>query len=410
MTDQTCLCSSIGYADNCPQVFVQGGKTFHTIEKETKLKPRVYSCAEPEEIDMTPPVEGVKVRNVSRYAASVIDDTASDTFSYSTERIDPLRTNRYAPSYERKQTLDDRARARQVMTRSMSTADDIKQEYFLSMDKFRPAEIGDDNITEMQIGGYTLDLDVTREKIRELLPLPAVALPIIFKDEQLNFYHHFFQGLETEIGRLKLISLVSTAIYKTEEKQEFLPKIHEVLTVGHNATDTALQTFVKRIISSTFEADHTVSKESNVRVLSVVANIWGLPYLEPGMKCDDPELKMWIYLSYSHYQTLWFNAFKSSGIPDFALNGVQRRYETEELSSRAEVKRMQEAQRSAIVSTHLTEPELKVTPRMFDRELYDLERRWKHERHHHSSKKGHKKSSRPANEKSIGLLDFFGST
>jgi hypothetical protein len=61
--------------------------------------------------------------------------------------------------------------------------------------------------------------------------------------------------------------------------------------------------------------------------LIVAANLWGLQYIEPGLEMKEADLKMWLSVNYNHYKTLWFNTFKSAGIPSFALGGVQTRYE-----------------------------------------------------------------------------------
>jgi hypothetical protein len=54
-----------------------------------------------------------------------------------------------------------------------------------------------------------VDLSKAAQKASEITPLPPARLPIIFTDAEMNFHHHFFQGLEILFGRGNLNTFVS---------------------------------------------------------------------------------------------------------------------------------------------------------------------------------------------------------
>jgi hypothetical protein len=193
--------------------------------------------------------------------------------------------------------------------------------------KFEALQINGESLTGMSIGGYTVDLTKAAQKARDVAPLPPARLPIIFQDDDMNFFHHFFQGLEILLGRDIVLGIVSSTRYYDRTELQLLPLIEKMIKSGYERTDSEITVFAKKVLTSTFEVDEAHDNSSSTRVLIVAANLWGFQYIECGMQCREADLKMWLSICYNHYRTVWFNTFKSTGIPDFALDGVQTRYE-----------------------------------------------------------------------------------
>jgi len=193
--------------------------------------------------------------------------------------------------------------------------------------KYEPLRIGKNALTEMSIGGFTVDLGKAAQKASEVVPLPPARLPKIFIDPEMNFNHHFFQGLERLIGREQVLDIVKKRRYYTNEDLVLLPLIEGIVKAGYEKKDTNLTVFTKSVLSSTFELDERTSIDSPHRGLLVAANLWGFQYIEAGMECKEADLRMWLRICYNKFENIFFNTFKDSGMPDFALEGVQARYE-----------------------------------------------------------------------------------
>jgi hypothetical protein len=218
-------------------------------------------------------------------------------------------------------------RAREQFPQNFQTDSDMMKGNRTTLKKFEALKIGDQSLTEMSIGGYQIDLTKAAQKAKEIAPLPPAKLPIIFKDGDMNFYHHFFQGLEMLIGRSTLVDLVNTNVYFNEGENLLYGLIEGMIKSGYERTDSDLTLFTKNVLTSTFSIDESLDNSLNGKHLIVDANLWGLQYIESGMQCKEADLKMWLSICYSYYRGLWFNTFKSAGIPSFALEGVQSRYE-----------------------------------------------------------------------------------
>jgi len=193
--------------------------------------------------------------------------------------------------------------------------------------KYEPLRIGKNTLTEMSIGGFAVDLGKAAQKASEVVPLPPARLPKIFIDPEMNFNHHFFQGLERLIGREQVLDIVKKRRYYTNEDLVLLPLIEGIVKAGYEKKDTNLTVFTKSVLSSTFELDERTSIDSPHRGLLVAANLWGFQYIETGMECKEADLRMWLRVCYNKFENIFFNTFKDSGMPDFALEGVQARYE-----------------------------------------------------------------------------------
>jgi hypothetical protein len=187
--------------------------------------------------------------------------------------------------------------------------------------------MGGVTMTQASIGGFRLDLEKTAEKAAAFVPLPPAMLPIIFRDPELNFNHHFFQGMETLAGSDLIERIVKAGTYAEGDKGRIMPVLKGLITSGYLQSDTELTVFVKKVLSGTFDTVPISSLGAEAESFIVSANLWGFPYIEQGMQCRESDLKMWLHMAYIGYRMAWFNNFKSSGVPSFAVEGVQARYE-----------------------------------------------------------------------------------
>jgi hypothetical protein len=194
----------------------------------------------------------------------------------------------------------------------------------VTMDRFKSLRIGDDTLQKLSIGGYQIDMIRTAEKAQEIVPLPPSKLPIIFQDEELNFYHHFFNGIRTVLGDESFESIISSTTYACKGENELVADLKKVMSEGFLPTDTELTVFIKGTLKSTFEYGNNEGIRRNIPGLVVATNLWGFQYIEPGMRLTDSGIKMWLSICYNNYRLLWFNSFKDTSVPAFALEGVTR--------------------------------------------------------------------------------------
>jgi len=104
--------------------------------------------------------------------------------------------------------------------------------------------------------------------------------------------------------------------------------IEKVISIGYESKDTGLTVFTKSVLSSTFNLDKGAGSLPEEKRLIVAANLWGFQYIEDGMECREADLRMWLSICYDKFRTVFFNTFKDSGMPAFAMEGVQGRYES----------------------------------------------------------------------------------
>lgn len=360
----TCTCTVEGYSPDCPNVFLQGGMLLHTISNETRLKPRVYTHPEhtanisaastdteerdqPQEsrIGIEAPVVQAKIKGESPIPKQweQTQPAAPRRIKPPVPTLDALNelhpiVSHWAPSEEQyddvinyfpdKLSLEPPRRDR-MGKGNLSTDDYMTEVNRPYLRKFEPLSFNGQKITGASIGGFSVDLTKAAEKVREIAPLPPARLPIIFQDGDLNFYHHFFQGLEILMGRDIVISITSEDRYSDSSDLKVIPMIRQILESGYERTDNEITVFTKKVMSSTFEQDPAVQAGDGGTVLIVAANLYGFQYIEQGMQCKESDLRMWVSICYSHYRTIWFNTFKSAGVPAFALEGVQTRYESD---------------------------------------------------------------------------------
>lgn len=322
-TEHECTCTTEGYSPDCPQAFWQGGKLLHTIDNEIRLKPRTYETGQIAGSTCNGGPDSIRQSLVKQAMLDAMG-TRSDPFQYQetspsddgTLSVEPLRipTDQCFPK--------DNPR--------YSSGDHLRMGNEGSIGKFRPLMFNGVSLTEATIGGYRLDIAALAKTAAEVLPLPPVALPLIFTDTDLNFVHHFFQGLEVIAGRDFIKSVTEEKKYSRRDHNVFSPLVKRLLAEGYRQGDGDLAVFVKRVLTSTFEIVPRTGHESNEDTFLVTSNFYGFQYIEGGMLCKDPDLKMWLQTAYNQYRLVWFNNFKSSGIPAFALEGVQDRYEAPE--------------------------------------------------------------------------------
>jgi len=336
-----CNCTSDRYSIDCPQTFMQGDKLLHMVHGNNSTKPQVFispqgssssvnSDNEPRD-GQTKPTEGPALpadrmgmmTDCMRFTALSGDETPHNhTANQYNDQIITQWEGAMPKALNTTQVIQTRlGRGRFEDDSSM------KEEHRRGLRKFESLQVGENTLTSMSIGGYAVNLPRAAQKAMEVAPLPPARLPIIFKEDDLNFHHHFFQGLEILIGREVLLEIVLSKKYYDQTEMILLPLIERMIQSGYERTDTEVTVFTKRVLMSTFDLGEQEFNSNQIGGLTVAANLWGFQYIESGMQCKESDLKMWLSICYNHYRTIWFNTFKSAGVPHFALEGVQLRYE-----------------------------------------------------------------------------------
>jgi hypothetical protein len=309
----SCTCNEDGYTPDCPYAFQQGGKVLHEVVSNDRLKPRYVDRITPveRELKSEPRIFQLPTPNMQPARHS---DHSDDSF----EEIEMM-----LGKTGRKNTAQDQVNYQS----NLIDADQLLAKNRVIMEKHAPLKIGGNTLTNLSIGGFQVDLGKAAQKASEVVPLPPAKLPQIYIDEEMNFNHHFFQGLERLIGREQVLEIVGKSRHYTNEEPVLLPLIEGIIKVGYEKKDTSLTVFTKSVLSSTFDVDKDSGSDMETKRLLVAANLWGFQYIEQGMECREPDLRMWLSISYDKFRTIFFNTFKDSGMPAFAMEGVQVRYE-----------------------------------------------------------------------------------
>lgn len=309
-----CICTPQGYSPECPETFYQGGRMLHAIEVEIKPEPRIFAATR---------------ELISRKPLAIDDNVLPELIP--SDGSEPRKSDvgyedveNCFPEGLSKRLVPNRINGRTEMIDSENLVESRRD----VLRRFEALNISGRSLTDISIGGYTVDLTKAAQKASAVAPLPPAKLPKIYIDSDMNFLHHFFQGLERLVGREKILSIVNQERYYTTEDLVLLPLIEDIIKIGYERKDTNLTVFTKSVLSSTFECDEKAGSDQVERGLLVAANLWGFQYIECGMELKEADLRMWLSVSYSHFRTLYFNTFKDSGVPAFALEGVQTRYET----------------------------------------------------------------------------------
>lgn len=373
-----CTCTEDGYSPDCPQAFIQGGKVLHTIEKETRLKPRLYiRDAKTGRIESSPEsAQNVMDMLESEIAVLDVNPTEGSRTEKAPESVPCGRVSKPRPTLIPREYLGD---GEQIYAESeYASSEHLRMGSNPSLDRFKPLTLNGVSMTAATIGGYRLDLEAVAMRAQKYVPLPPVCLPLIFRDADLNFIHHFFQGIEILLGRALVNSIAKAGSYSSSGPGRLLPGVKALVLSGYKDTDTELTIFIKRVLESTFDPSQAAQVGQTDDHLTVAANFYGFQYLEAGMRCREGDLGMWLHMAYNQYRTAWFNAFKSSGVPEFARDGVQDRYEEVEQVDAVPVTSLE---RNQIGEAH--HPAIAAT-------LRDLEVIWpgsaRERRHHRESK------------------------
>jgi hypothetical protein len=135
----------------------------------------------------------------------------------------------------------------------MTTDSDMLKKNRASLRKFEALDIGGKTITEMSIGGYKVDIEKVAEKAMEVLPLPPSRLPVIFVDQELNFYHHFFQGMTRALGARQLEEIVRSNRHFDDPQKPLLVCLEDLILSGYERSDDEITILLKKVIGGTFE-------------------------------------------------------------------------------------------------------------------------------------------------------------
>lgn len=301
----------------------------HVMGSETKLKPRTYGNAgspmssSEEDVAHNDTMRAMEAEFMALEAQCRMPAYAA---AHSTEQV-PLKS--YAGSAGVPPTARIPPHAMPAVKSRYVNGDELGMRRDDSLSRFKPLTLNGTSMTGAVIGGFKLDLEATAALAQKHIRLPPVKLPLIFLDEDLNFNHHFFQGMDILTGRNLLHRLAMQEKYSKDDPVKIFPTLAMLVTSGQQAEDTELTTFVKRVLSVTFGLAPDLRDDSPLDVLIVKSNFYGFQYIEAGMKCTEGDLKMWLQAAYVNYRTTWFNAFKSSGVPEFATAGVQTRYDAQ---------------------------------------------------------------------------------
>jgi len=315
-----CTCTDGKFAANWREGFYQGGKILHALGNSGAVEISSIRSAIPERSLVPGPLNTGSL--ISIEAESKLKGrnwgTALDTRSDGSDDPDDWAV---LPGVGRSKTFPSEKMSRVV------DAESFIEKNRVNLRKYEALDVNGVSLTSLSIGGYEVDMGKAAQKASLVAPLPRAKLPLIFIDHDMNFLHHFFQGLDRLIGRDVVLEIVQrTKFYNTGELI-LLPLIEKMMASGWEKTDDNLTVFVKATIIATFEPDPRYEPNDPHRGLVVAANLYGFKYIECGVELKEAGLQMWLTRNYSRYEDLYFDTFKDSGVPAFAMDGIQIRYE-----------------------------------------------------------------------------------
>lgn len=262
-----------------------------------------------------------EIKSEPRMFERRIDSGASDGGNEICDELPPLFSEVTSSQTRRKKVKDTRALAKQ----RMASDDSFMLNSRAPQKRFSALSIGGTMLTEYAIGGYEIDLGEVADAAREVVPLPPSQLPVIFADQELNFYHHFFRALRDTLGDELMQFLLSKDCSDLGDDTPLSDMVEDLVEAGYEKSDDEFQILLKKIISTTFSLEGQRGRKIRSGPIRVRANLWGFQYIEAGMRCDESDLEMWMGMSYMYYRTSWFNTFKLTGIPDFAVEAEMRK-------------------------------------------------------------------------------------
>jgi hypothetical protein len=324
--NQKCICTRDRYRQDCPYTFEQGGSKFHCIGgdlRAVRADDDTESNDSWENDSVTTGVDGLldalRTRALSTTSANSVNVEGAEgresvQITDTRNVMDGLRFRQgQHQSINRPPMLDEAAQV-------------FLEQNRINLNRFDALKLNGQSINDYSIGGFKLDIKETAAVVKKLVPLPPSALPKIFINDDLNFYHHFFQGTEALLGNEMFRTIVDSRSHYDTNHGALAEAVTGFIQSGMEKKDNAVTMFVKKVLSSTFERSIIENDRLEIPALRVVANLWGFRYIEPHMILKDVDIKMWLSTCYNHYRTLWFDTFKSSGVPLFATEGVVHNY------------------------------------------------------------------------------------
>jgi hypothetical protein len=115
---------------------------------------------------------------------------------------------------------------------------------------------------------------------------------VIFADQELNFYHHFFRSLKDTLGETQMNEILGRDYNDECEEEPLSNMIEDLVYAGYEKTDDEFQILLKKIISSTFSLGENRGRKVRSGPIRVRANLWGFQYIETGMRCSESDLVM----------------------------------------------------------------------------------------------------------------------
>jgi hypothetical protein len=310
-----CICINGHYKSGCPFTFEQGGSKYHCIGGDLKALPADDGS------ESTDSWENEELETGINGLMDALEKHNVDTSQRRKLDVQGLRSvvGNSPPTAFKGNMMYDLPKQ---LNRMEDAAQVLMKDNRTSLRKFEALRINGNSINNYSIGGFNIDIKKTEDAVKKISPLPPSALPKIFMDDDLNFYHHFFKGMESLLGKSKLQEIVTSRVHHEEKYNQLPGLICGFMESGLSVGDNALTMLVKKVLSSTFAKATVNESGKEVTVLQVSANLWGFRYIETNMYLKDADISMWLSNCYNHYRTLWFDTFKSSGVPEFAIEGV----------------------------------------------------------------------------------------
>lgn len=195
-----------------------------------------------------------------------------------------------------------------------------------SLKRFAPMIVDGHRFTGLAIGGYKLDPDAALKKAQTALQRQPIALPKIFSDDDLTVYHHFGRGLEAILGSGTIREITSAPLVHGDPQRKLITALADMVSDEIEAGEVEHIKFARQAMQSMFERTTGPASKGSPPALLVIMNLYGFPYIEPGMILDDANARHFLQALYASYKLLWFGLMKDTGLPYFALEGVQDRY------------------------------------------------------------------------------------
>lgn len=324
---EICTCTPDNYSSTCPKKFVQGATLLHVIDPVNR--PRQSHQLE----DVHHKLEGNQGWSMEDTIAMVDAEIPQNIRSEKQrEAAEPkgLAMSVRTPGVDHRSAFSANTPTLDRREQEAQESDDQswrRHHQEVSLPRFQPLSLRGIPLTRTTIGGYTQDVESITHIASTCVPLPPVALPITFVDSNLNFLHNFFSALESQLGQEFTDALAVRGTYSNQEASSLVPFVRMYCTGTYAKTDTQADLFLKRVLYATFRILPQEEYVPGKGEFTVIGNLYGFQYIEPGMRMGSGDLAMWLSSSYSQYRIEWNNAFKSTGIPKFARMGVQDRYE-----------------------------------------------------------------------------------